>query len=422
MINLYINIFKEEKNKIDLILLLLIALLPLSLLLPSAILNFIVILACFIFVIKIVKKKKYYLFNDSFFFILTLFWCSLIINLFFSINLNESYPRALGFLRFIILTFAIKYYLNFKENKYQEFIYKNWFWIFIIVTFDLMFEYIFGFNTLGFRSPWHERLSGFLNQELKIGNYFFLFSFFALSYLFYDLKNTKLKIFLFLLIFLIFLLISFVIGERSNFIRMLFISFFFLILLDGRNIYKKIYLIFFSLTLITLIIFYVPKFKVRYWDQIFEPIRSNGIFTYIENTHYGAHFDTAISIFKQKPMFGVGLKNFRNESSKEMYKNELPFNSQRWSTHPHQIHLEFLSESGIFGYTIFLIFVVYSLVTSIKTYLGKKNLYHLSSILFFIASTLPLIPSGSFFTSYSATIFWINYGVMISYKRDIKNS
>ena len=116
------------------------------------------------------------------------------------------------------------------------------------------------------------------------------------------------------------------------------------------------------------------------------------------------------------------MKNFRKVFSKDMYKNELSFNSQRWSTHPHQIHLEFLSESGIFGYTIFLIFVVYSLVTSIKTYLGKKNLYHLSSILFFIASTLPLIPSGSFFTSYSATIFWINYGVMISYKRDIKNS
>lgn len=247
MLNSYINIFNKEKNKIDLILLLLISFLPLFLLLPSAILNSIIILTCFIFIIKIVKKKKYYLLNDSFFFILILFWCSLIINLFFSINLNESYPRGLGFLRFIILAFAIKYYLNFKDNKYQEFIYKNWFWIFIIVTFDLIFEYIFGFNTLGFRSPWDERLSGFLNQELKIGNYFFLFSFFALSYLFYNLKITKLKIFLFLLIFLIFLLVSFIIGERSNFIRMLFISFFFLIQFDRRNIYKKIFLAFFHL-------------------------------------------------------------------------------------------------------------------------------------------------------------------------------
>jgi O-antigen ligase len=420
MLNLFNNIFKEEKNKIDLILILLIAFLPLSLLLPSAILNLLGIATCFFFVIKIITKKEYYFFNNNFFFILIFFWCSLIINLFFTININESFPRALSFGRFIILAFAIRYYLNFKDNKYQKFIYRTWFWIFIIVTFDLIFEFIFGFNTLGFKSPWHERLSGFLNQELKIGHYYYSFAFFALSFFFNNLKNTKLKFFLFLSMFLLFLFTSFIIGERSNFIRMLFISSFFLIIYDGKNFIKKICFILFLLTLFALIIFTVPIFKVRYWGQIFEPIKSNGISAYIKNTHYGAHFDTAINIFKQKPIFGIGLKNYRNESGKEIYINDLPFNFLRWSTHPHQLHFEFLSESGIFGYTMFLIFIVYSLVASIKIYLLKKNLYHLSSILFVIATTLPLLPSGSFFTSYGATIFWINYGVMISHKKILK--
>ena len=94
-------------------------------------------------------------------------------------------------------------------------------------------------------------------------------------------------------------LTSFLIGERSNFIRMLFISSFFLILFDGRNIIRKIYLVLFSLFLIAVIFVYIPKFKIRYWGQIFEPIKSNGISTYIKNTHYGAHFDTAINIFKK---------------------------------------------------------------------------------------------------------------------------
>jgi O-antigen ligase len=420
MLNLFNNSFIDEKNKIDLILLLLIAFLPLSLLLPSAILNFVGIATCIFFTIKIITKKEYYFFNNNFFFILIFFWFSLIINLLFTINFNESFPRALSFGRFIILAFAIRYYLNFKDNKYQKFIYRAWFWIFIIVTFDLIFEFIFGFNTLGFKSPWHERLSGFLNQELKIGHYYYSFAFLALSYFFYNLKNTKLKYFLFLLMTLLFLLTSFIIGERSNFIRFFFISSIFLIMLDGKNFKKKISLILFSLILIALIVFTVPTFKVRYWGQILDPIKSNGISAYIKNTHYGAHFDTAINIFKQKPMFGVGLKNYRNESGKEMYKNDLPFNFLRWSTHPHQLHFEFLSESGIFGYTIFLIFIVYSIAISIKIYLSKKNLYHLSSILFVIAATLPLLPSGSFFTSYGATIFWINYGVMISYKKTLK--
>jgi O-antigen ligase len=88
--------------------------------------------------------------------------------------------------------------------------------------------------------------------------------------------------------------------------------------------------------------------------------------------------------------------------------------------HPHQLHLEFLSETGLFGYFTFLIFIIYSLFLSIKNYLTTKNRYQLASILFVIASILPLIPSGSFFTSYGATIFWINYGVMISYEKGLK--
>jgi O-antigen ligase len=422
MNNSFNNLFKEKKNKIDLILIILIALLPSSLLFPSAILNLIGVTTCIFFAIKIIVKKELSFFKNNFFYILFFFWCSLIINLFFTSNINESFPRALVFGRFIILTFAVKYYLNFKNNKYQEFIYRTWFWIFIIVTFDLIFETIFGFNTLGFKSPWHERLSGFLNKELKIGHYYYSFAFLALSYLFCNIKTLEFKKSFLLFIFLLFLTTSFLIGERSNFIRMLFMSVIFVFLFDYKNFVKKTILIIFILITIFLIILYMPKFKTRYWDQIIDPIKSNGIIEYIKKTQYGAHFDTSINIFKQKPIFGVGLKNFRNEAGKEMYKNDLNFNSLRWSTHPHQLHFEFLSETGIFGYLAFLVFIIYSVIASINIYLEKKNIYHLSSILCVIVSVLPLIPSGSFFTSYGATIFWINYGVMISYKKILKKS
>ena len=31
---------------------------------------------------------------------------------------------------------------------------------------------------------------------------------------------------------------------------------------------------------------------------------------------------------------------------------------------------------------------------------------------FVIATLIPLLPSGSFFTTYTASIFWINYGLL----------
>jgi len=88
------------------------------------------------------------------------------------------------------------------------------------------------------------------------------------------------------------------------------------------------------------------------------------------------------------------------------------------STHPHQIHLEFLSETGLFGYSIFLIFIILSIFLSIKSNLKNKNVFQFSGILFVIFSLLPLIPTGSFFSTYSSGLFWINYSLMVGYIRD----
>jgi O-antigen ligase len=91
---------------------------------------------------------------------------------------------------------------------------------------------------------------------------------------------------------------------------------------------------------------------------------------------------------------------------------------KRWATHPHQVHLEFLSETGIFGYITFLLFFLYSIGTSLKYYINSRNLYQLSAILFISITLLPILPSGSFFTTYGATIFWVNFAIMITYNKD----
>jgi O-antigen ligase len=135
------------------------------------------------------------------------------------------------------------------------------------------------------------------------------------------------------------------------------------------------------------------------------------------NSHYGAHYDAAKKIFNNNMLFGVGLKNYRNESAKPIYENKKYLETDsRWATHPHQIHWEFLSETGIFGYSIFVIFFLFIIINAIKSLISKFNSYQLSSMLFIAASILPLIPSGSFFTTYGATLFWINFAVLISFK------
>ena len=173
------KIFYNEK-KINIINILLISLLPFALITRSAVINIFTVLITVTFLITLINERKIFFLNDKIFYLLCFFWASFIINLFFTTDLESSFFRSVGFGKFILLVFAIKYYLLYKNYKYEKFIYQTWFFILSAVSLDLLFEFIFGFNSLGYVSPMPGRLSGFLNQELKIGNYysaFFLISF-----------------------------------------------------------------------------------------------------------------------------------------------------------------------------------------------------------------------------------------------------
>ena len=80
------------------------------------------------------------------------------------------------------------------------------------------------------------------------------------------------------------------------------------------------------------------------------------------------------------------------------------------------MHFEILSELGLIGYALFGLFFYMSISNILKIYIKSKNLFQLSSLLFIIATIIPLLPSGSFFTTYTASIFWINYGLLF-YKK-----
>ena len=390
-----------------------IALFPITLLIGSSFINSSIVLIDILFLFLLIKEKKLNFLKNQSFYILLLLWTVLIINMLLSINTENSLSRSIGFIRFIIFIFAIKFILN-KNKTDDKLIFVSWSIIFFIVTIDIIFESIFGFNTLGFQSYLPGRVSSFLNDELKIGNFYFGFILLTLSFIYYKLKIDK--IFIISLIFLIF--VSFLIGERSNFIKIFIITFLFFLVVDKTILWKKLLLFFITLALIFFTISKNENLKERFYNQIFVNLVEHNydIKKFFRFTTYGAHYDTAIQIFKNHPYFGVGLKNYRIESGKAKYENpNFIFNEKRKTTHPHQIHFEFLAEMGLFGYISFFIFFFIFLTRSIKIQIKNKNLYHLSSLLFILVSFAPLIPSGSFFTTYGAAIFWLNFAVVESF-------
>jgi O-antigen ligase len=411
-----INFIDYKKFSLNFLSIILITTLPISLLLGSGVINVVIILIDFIFLAELIKDKNIKYLNNKLFYAFLILWLSLFINVFFSDNFNNSILRALGFIRFIIFVFAIKYYVSYNNYFNKEKIFNFWFIVIFVVTLDLLFESYYGFNTLGFSNDMIGRLSGFLNQELKIGGFYYGFILIALSFIYQKYKNLPLLYFF----TAIFLLCSFLIGERSNFIKVILIVSFFVFFADRNRIIKNIIFIITLFSIIGSLIYFNDNSKERFYNLLIEPIITDlKISKTLQYSHYGAHYDTAIKIFYNNPVFGVGLKNYRYESGKDKYINkEFIFTHTRQSTHPHQIHFEFLSETGLFGYLSFLIFFIYYLNNNIKRQIKNKNLYHLSGILFVFVYFLPLLPSGSFFTTFAATIFWINFSIIEAFNND----
>ena len=176
-----------------------IALFPLTLLIGSSFINSSIVLIDILFLFILIKEKKLSFLKNQSFYILLFLWATLIINMILSINIENSLSRSIGFIRFIFFIFAIKFVLNKNKND-DRLIFISWSIIFFIVTIDIIFELIFGFNTLGFQNNLPGRISSFLNDELKIGNFYFGFILLTFSFIYYKLKIDKLGNLLIILI------------------------------------------------------------------------------------------------------------------------------------------------------------------------------------------------------------------------------
>ena len=392
----------------------LISLFPIFLISGNFLINFFYVSISILSILNFNQNKDF--FKSNTFFLLILFLFYLFVNLIFSINFSNSYLRVIKFLLIILFVKEILNINNKGEIIFEKIV-KFWTFVFFVVTVDIIFELIFGFNTLGFKSYLEGRIASFFGDELVVGSFYHFFSLIVLSYF---IKNKYSNLLIILLILLI-ISVSFMIGERANFIKLFFsISILSFILLKF-NFIKKIAIIIITLLIVGNIFYLNDSLKKRYYNQVSIIYSYNGFIKYFKESQYGAHQNTAYEIFKDNTLFGVGLKNFRVESKKSIYENpDYKKTNERQATHPHQIHLEILSELGLIGYICFLILISFSIIVSVKNYLINNNPYQLSSLIYIISCLIPLIPSGSIFSTFYGGIFWFSFGLMISFNKNLK--
>tara|TARA_X000000368_G_C23001336_1_gene699075 strand:- start:58 stop:1335 length:1278 start_codon:yes stop_codon:yes gene_type:complete len=408
----------DKINSFDSLLIFIFSLLPISLIIGNAAINLNILIINFFLLFYCLKNNYWYWLKNKIFLYLILLYFYLIFNSIYSFyfiveNETGGIFRSILFIKFILLIFAFSTFL--KDDQLLEKVLKNWLIISIIVIIDVIFEKFFGHNILGFTSPDPSRAVSFFKDELVVGGYILCVGYPAVTY--FLKKNTNDKFFLFFVIILLLIpLTIFLTGERSNFIKCSLLFFTIIFFVKKNRFYfnyKSLFILF--IIFISFITIFNKTSQIRYYE-FFKRIQvadSNvTILDKLQNIRYIAHFDTAIKIFKNYPLSGIGNKNFRKECSKDLYfEKKIKFSEQRCSTHPHQIHFEILSEQGILGYLIIISFMLFFLFQNFKIFFKNKNIYHLSNIMYLSLFFVPILPGGGIFSTFNGSTFWIIFSL-----------
>lgn len=129
---------------------------------------------------------------------------------------------------------------------------------------------------------------------------------------------------------------------------------------------------------------------------------------------YNSLYRTSINIYKEYPVIGSGVKNFRIICSNKKFA----FDERSCSTHPHNLLLQILAETGTSGllyYLSILIILTKLLFKNLKQkFLPLENKNYFTCL---VGSTFislwPFFPSGNFFNNWLSIVMFFPIGFLL---------
>lgn len=423
----------------DKILLLLVFFFPLLIVLRSATINITVTLVSIIMLFYIFKENHIELFKNKLVSYLIIFFSFIFINSIIHFTSFDLLLKTLGNFRYLFLSIAV-FFVFEKISDWEKkfFIYLNIIVIFLI-SLDILYQFIFYKDIFGFlpgmctgTSPIKcVRFSGVFGDELIAGAYLSQIGFLILIlFLNLDLKKNYFN-FLIKSFLCLFLLMSVLLtGERASLI-IIMISLFFIFF------FKKKIINFFYIFLFLLILIFFSAQRIESINSRFIKLldgwgstsKNASIANKIIESPWSFHYQAAIELFLEKPIFGHGPKSFRivcENTSIDKKTREQRFYYRDYracSTHPHNYLLEFLSENGAIGGIFFigLISIIFmSIHNKLKNNKDKNMLTFIAIGSLILAIILPLKPSGSFFSTFNATMLFYILGFFLHYLKKVE--
>ena len=378
--------------------------LPLFFLIGSFFVNFITILISLYSLCWIIIYKKYNLILSKSYILFLPLFILFLISSFFSDYKVTAFEESFSYLSQILFFISLPIILLTNDKK-KLLISKIIFFIVILICIDLWFQKFFHINITGYTTQQAGRLTSFFKEEQVPGSIIFKMSPFVIYFLFCQKQNKILFKYKFYIILFIYFSIL-ITGERSASILSTLLIIF-LTVSNLKTINKKKFFYYFSFFFIIFFILINSKnsvIKERILYTVNNQIYDNVYLTFYKNSYL---------IFSNNILLGTGPQSYRYVCPNNSYIDKDPNNA--CSTHPHNYFFELLSDAGIFAPLFFiysLFFIIRKKIKAIKNIFLKSIIISYTILFFF-----PLIPTGSFFTSFHMTLTWFSLGFLYSLKK-----
>ena len=382
-----------------------------------------------LFLVLTFKFKLWVTFYNNLFSKIFFLFCLLILlRSLFSENILLSLQSSLFYFRFGLFSLAV-YYLTSKKINFLRLLFYMLLVIYLFLFFDSFSQFLFGRNIsesiIGYTYENKEnfRITSFFGKDEVLGSYISrLFPLVIYLYFKLDVFKADKHYILISIITLFSFLTVLISGERTS-IALFIITL--LIFLFSSNNLRKIYfyLILSAIIISTIVINFDERIKIRLVDQtVNQMFGSKTDKIVIFSKIYEGHYKIALNMFLEKPLVGHGTKIFRHYCSKP--ENFVSGNA--CTTHPHNILMQFLAETGLIG-TIFYILVIYFLIKYLLNnfyflYFRRKQILNdklLCLTTFYMINFFPFLPSGNFFNNWISIIYFFPAGL---YLLELKNS
>ena len=430
-----------------------VCLIPIILIFSNSIADIIVVCASLFFIFHSSKSSNWSWLKEPWFKVCVVIYFWLITTSFFAYNEELALSRSISWIRFVIFAASLQYFfLNNKKNINRLIFSTSIALIYVVI--EMSVEKFFGFSlyaelrdllfNTGKFGGGPGRLSGPFKDAPKSGIFLAYFIFPAVFGLIEKIKNNKPRYILLALLFF-FIVINFYFvyesGHRTSILSVL-ISFFFLI---SYFYWNRRRIIFF-----TTIVFFVGLFLYSSDSNITKEYKHNMYFKSIEelknypNSPYGALSITAFKMFKENPISGIGLKNYRVACERDEFLSKghlgTGYGVSPWkghynqglkkyyeptcSSHPHNLYLTWLAETGLIGLLLFIFLII---TVSKEIFKNKKIISNkiivLGILLSLFPKLLPMMPALNFFSNWNAICFWFLTGWLLSFfsKKNLKN-